>query len=449
MVSQAEAPLACLMNERENGPLRVLFISLSGDVGGAERVMLDLVQGLDRRRFLPTVVVPADGLVADTARRVGAGVFVVPAPCWLPHTETDAAYHFRRYWEQLPSIVEPLLDVIERQKIDLVYSCTGGILHGAVAALLARRPHLQHLQDLFRHPDGLTLPFRSAAVTYRLLGSLASVAVCVGATVRKDVGGDIPDAKCRIVPLGFHLPPPDITPMPLPGSPNVMRVGIVGRVAPRKGAAVVLEIVRRVGMGSTGVRFYWLGTGAPHTIQRLRTDTEGDGKPPLHLLGFRDDVRPFMAAIDVLLHPSRIDAFPRVVIEAALAGRPTVATRCGGTEEIIEDGRTGLLAPIDDADALAHAVLRLAHNRSECREMGAAARESAARLHMTAFLDGMERALLEAHARGPLASAEWLTRVVRAGVSAPSRMTAALRRLGVAHLLRLARGHVPHHLRTR
>ena len=449
MVAQAQAPIAHLMNERANRALRVLFISLSGDAGGAERVMLDLVQGLDRRRFVPTVVVPADGLVANAARRAGAAVFVLPAPCWLPHTATDAGYHFRRYWEQLPSIVDPLIDIIERQQIDVVYSCTGGILHGAVAALLARRPHLQHLQDLLRHPDSLTLPFRSAAITYRVLGSLASVAVCVGATVRKDVGGDLPDAKCRIVPLGFDLPPPDITPMPLPGSPNAIRIGIVGRVAPRKGVAVVPEIVRRVGLASTDVEFYWLGTGAPHTIQRLRADTEGDGKPPLHLLGFRDDVRPFMAAIDVLLHPSRIDAFPRVVVEAALAGRPTVATRCGGTEEIIEDGRTGLLAPIDDADALAHAVLRLVQNRSECRGMGAAARESAARLHMTTFLDGMERALLDAHARGPVASAEWLTRVVRAGVTAPSRMTSALRRLRVTHLLRRARGHVPHRLRMR
>lgn len=438
------------MNARENGGLlRVLFISLSGEVGGAERVMLELVEGLDRHRFLPAVVVPADGRVAGAARRMGAAVFVVPAPCWLPYTECDAAYRFRHYWERLPSIVEPLLDIIERRQIDVVYSCTGGILHGAIAALLARRPHLQHLQDLFRHPDSLTLPFRSAAVTYRLLGSLASLAVCVGATVRKDVAGDIPDAKCRIVPLGFHPPPPEITPLPLPGGPNVMRVGIVGRVSPRKGVAVVPEIVRRIGLASTNVEFYWLGTGSPVTIQRLRADTEGDGKPPVHLLGFHNDVRPFMAAIDVLLHPSRIDAFPRVVVEAALAGRPTVATRCGGTEAIIEDGRTGLLAPIDDADALARAVLRLAHNRSECRAMGAAARESAARLSMSAFLSGMERALLDAHARGPAVSAEWLTRVVRVGVSAPSRMTPALRRLGVAHVLRLARGHVPHRLRAR
>jgi glycosyltransferase involved in cell wall biosynthesis len=63
------------------------------------------------------------------------------------------------------------------------------------------------------------------------------------------------------------------------------------------------------------------------------------------LAGHRDDVMEVLDASDVLLHPSRIDAFPGALLEAMAAGVPVVATDVGGIPEIVEDGVTGVLVP--------------------------------------------------------------------------------------------------------
>jgi glycosyltransferase involved in cell wall biosynthesis len=61
--------------------------------------------------------------------------------------------------------------------------------------------------------------------------------------------------------------------------------------------------------------------------------------------GHQDDVMRVLDAVDVLLHPSRVDAFPTALLEAMAAGVPVVASAAGGIPEIIENGVTGVLVP--------------------------------------------------------------------------------------------------------
>lgn len=70
------------------------------------------------------------------------------------------------------------------------------------------------------------------------------------------------------------------------------------------------------------------------------------------LAGHRDDVMEVLDAADMLLHPSRIDAFPGALLEAMAAGLPVVATAVGGIPEIVEDGVTGVLVPAPATPAM-------------------------------------------------------------------------------------------------
>jgi glycosyltransferase involved in cell wall biosynthesis len=100
-------------------------------------------------------------------------------------------------------------------------------------------------------------------------------------------------------------------------------------------------------------------------------------QPFVRFLGLRNDVPRLMRAADMLLLTSISEGIPLTVIEAMAAGLPVVATRVGGLPEIVEEGRTGWLAPAGDDEELATAVLRLADNRSLQLEMGAAGRRRA------------------------------------------------------------------------
>jgi glycosyltransferase involved in cell wall biosynthesis len=93
------------------------------------------------------------------------------------------------------------------------------------------------------------------------------------------------------------------------------------------------------------------------------------------MTGYRDDVMAVMDAADVLLHPSRIEAFPTTLLEAMAASVPVVATAVGGIPEIVHDGETGLLiSPPPDPGRIAAAVSTLLEDGDLRRRLGAAGR---------------------------------------------------------------------------
>jgi hypothetical protein len=138
-----------------------------------------------------------------------------------------------------------------------------------------------------------------------------------------------------------------------------------------------------------------------------------------------------MAGVDILLHPSRNDTFPRVLIEAGIARLPVVATRSGGATEIIEDGVTGRLVAVDDVEAIAEAVLELVRDPDHRRRMGERARAFCERFDMAAYRAGMQRALADAHDRGPAIRGRVASRAATALLYAPSIIAKPLRRWGL------------------
>jgi glycosyltransferase involved in cell wall biosynthesis len=100
----------------------------------------------------------------------------------------------------------------------------------------------------------------------------------------------------------------------------------------------------------------------------------------VRFLGFRRDVADLMHAIDVMALPSHREACALVYVEAALARKPIVACRSGGTPESIAHGETGLLVPVRDSAAIADALLTLLTNRGCTRQMGQAGYERAREL---------------------------------------------------------------------
>ena len=94
--------------------------------------------------------------------------------------------------------------------------------------------------------------------------------------------------------------------------------------------------------------------------------------------GFREDVVGELERFDVLVHASVIpEPFGQVVTEGLAAGLPVLAAAAGGPAEIIENGKTGILYPPGDADALAEGLVRLARDAELRRRLGDAAREKA------------------------------------------------------------------------
>jgi glycosyltransferase involved in cell wall biosynthesis len=94
----------------------------------------------------------------------------------------------------------------------------------------------------------------------------------------------------------------------------------------------------------------------------------------VRFLGWREDIAALLAAADFLVCPSRHEPLGNVVIEAWAAGVPVAATASEGPSALIADGESGLLVPVDDADALARAMIRLVEDRELRTRLAAAGR---------------------------------------------------------------------------
>ncbi len=152
-------------------------------------------------------------------------------------------------------------------------------------------------------------------------------------------------------------------------------VGTVARLFRRKGYEQLLPILHAAAQREPRLRFVWVGDGA----QRGQYEAE------LVRLGLRErtvlmglvgppGIPELLAGFDILAHASQWEGLPRAVVQALLMQVPAVAFAIDGTPEVVLNGRTGLLVPLNDLDAFAGAICELAGDAQRRREMGTAGR---------------------------------------------------------------------------
>ena len=159
-------------------------------------------------------------------------------------------------------------------------------------------------------------------------------------------------------------------------------IGMVGALAPWKGQHIFVQAAAEVVDRIPDVTFFLIGdviyTTAGHhdyrrELERLVHQLGLEGR--VIFTGFRKDIARVMANLDIVAHCSvEPEPFGRVIIEAMACGKPVIAARGGGVDEIIVDGDDGLLVPPGDARLLAEAILRLAGDPDRRARLGEAAR---------------------------------------------------------------------------
>jgi glycosyltransferase involved in cell wall biosynthesis len=155
--------------------------------------------------------------------------------------------------------------------------------------------------------------------------------------------------------------------------PSLRRVIVVANLRPEKGHDVLIDAAAEVLRRFPDVRFDFVGSGPQQQTLQQRAEDRGVAHA-IAFLGHRDDVPALLRAADIFVLPSRSEAFPNAVLEAMATNLPVIASGVGGILELIDDGHTGLLAPIGDPGALADRLCRLMADPALGRRLAAAAR---------------------------------------------------------------------------
>jgi glycosyltransferase involved in cell wall biosynthesis len=154
------------------------------------------------------------------------------------------------------------------------------------------------------------------------------------------------------------------------------RLVFVGRLTRNKGPDVFLDALREVMNRFPDAECWFVGDG-PLRPELKRRARQYGLSAKVRFLGERDDVPELLAQCDVFVRPSFTEGMPLAVLEAMAAGLPVVATRVGGTAEVVLHGQTGFIVAPGDAEALGACLQKLLGDRELREHMGELGRKAA------------------------------------------------------------------------
>jgi glycosyltransferase involved in cell wall biosynthesis len=383
---------------RNSEPIRVLFVNDTARDGGPGRSLHALLGHMDGSRVHRTVLLPGPGPIADLVR--GVADDVVFAPDWIENIvaplgramarEDHAAAAPVRAGRAIGNTIKAARLVrhlgARARGYDLVYG-NGTVANFLVAAAAwrARVPALWHVRYTSLPPAvrGLHRALaRSRTVRRIVCVSKPSAALFTSG-----------DPKVEVVPNALDVAafaPGAVAPalrreLGLP--PDAVVFGSHGRVLRRKGYQEMVQAARlmldQLDAGEQRrCQFVVVGDTPPDFAEDHRSTCVALARSlgiadRFTFLGFRSDVRPYLADFDVVVVPSVYpDPLPRAVIEGMALGKPVVAFNVGGVSEMMNDGVEGALVPGTPADvpALASAMLRAFRDPELRRRQSAAAR---------------------------------------------------------------------------
>lgn len=353
----------------------VVHVVVAGEVGGAERMLVDLASGATSRRHAVALFTPNDRLRAlfrDARLTVHDRGAV---------REDPVSYLMRSLG---PADVRWLGGVLAKERAAVVHLHTfGSQVLGTRAALRAGLPVVRTEHSTRVYDDPSCWPFSRWSL------KRTARAVCISAHVR-----DVAVAKARwvaaravVVPNGIDVERFAAAPLPAPMTNGHLRALALGRLDRRKGLDVLLAAVAK----TPNVDLEIVGDG-PEKDALVALAARLGVAARVRFTGYVDDVRDAIARADVLVSSARTEGLGVALLEGMAMGRPVVALPTGGIPEFVEDGRTGWLAARggDEAAQLARA-LESARTSDRAPRAAEARARVVERFSRAAMRDGYER----------------------------------------------------------
>ena len=339
--------------------IAVAHVVLSLDVGGLERLVVDLVrEGRRSGQEQAVICVERPGELAPRAEALGARVFCA-------HKSPGIR----------PTVVNRLANLFRGLRPDIVHTHQiGALFYAGPAAARAGVPVIVHTEHGKHYEKGLRARWLG-----RMAGRYADRFCCVSADIadavrkRKIVG----DEKITVVANGIDVArfgfgaggTGQASGVRRQASGNDLRselgippgaplVGTIGRLSEIKRHDLLLHGFARLLRSRPEAHLLVVGDG-PLRENLKRQSAATLPAAQVHFAGYQPEPERYLQVMDVFALTSRSEGMPLAVLEAWSAGVPVVASAVGGVPELVVDGQAGLLFPSGDADALAQALERL------------------------------------------------------------------------------------------
>ena len=384
----------------------ILYIA-EFSTGGSIESLLCLVGGLDKQVFKATVLfyTMPDHVICARVESAGASVLAL----YPRSSDKGAPKHLKKY------NLQTKIRTIFGQRIEHFYESLKYALYflrfrlpvfSAIRRQIGRiKPGLVHLNNGADSDTPGILAARSRNIptichirtfgklTYLNIAAARSVRVflCISIAVREQlIEYGIQPSRCIVVPNAVDAARFNASAI----SAAEIRVefgwhssdkvfALIGRVVSWKGQDFFIQAIAEARSTDASIRGLIVGDGDTSStkdayvasLRSLVNELELDDS--LKFAGHRTDIPNIMKSADAVICASSLpEPFGRVIIESMAVGTPVIATNAGGVTDIITDGVNGILVPIRDSEALAHAMLRLSRDSDFAKKLRSAAMQT-------------------------------------------------------------------------
>ncbi|MBQ7852185.1 MAG: glycosyltransferase family 4 protein [Muribaculaceae bacterium] len=280
-----------------------------------------------------------------------------------------------------------LIRLFHREKPWIVHSMTpkAGLLC-MIAAKVCRVPHRIHTFTGLIWPTASGLKRKILIATDKLLCSCATIIIPEGNGVKQDLlSARITSKPLNVLAHGnvrgidlnhYRLSDEVVQQAKILRKNNTITYIFIGRLVADKGITELVNAFVKLNQLHDNTRLLLVGpkeqTISPlpsHILQTIESHKS------IEAVGMQHDIRPWLAAADVFVFPSYREGFPNVVIEAGAMALPSIVTDINGSNEIIIEGKNGLIIPSHDSDSLFNSMLRLYSDSSLRQSLSRNARD--------------------------------------------------------------------------
>ncbi len=360
-------------------PIRLVFLLQDLLFGGTQRHTLELAARLDPKRFAPEIWTLAGGKdFAPKAREYGLRVV-----------------DLRPRGPVGPSALLALWRRLGREPVDMLSLMTvvpniWGRLFGRLRGAPRIIANCRGIADLPKQHE-------------RFLRHMAHRHICNAQAIKQRLVERyrLPGERIAVIPNGvdaaYYRPAPPSPGLPLDKGQSIL---CVARMTPEKDLPTLIAAFAGIGARHPDATLSIVGDGPLRASIEALLSRSGLGTR-IRLLPGTSDLRPHFAGASIFALSSSHEGLPNVILEAMACGLPVAATRAGGVPELVAHGKTGLLSPAGDAQALASNLDRLLVEPGLGRIMGEEGRkrvlerhslEAMTRAHEELFSSEMERA---------------------------------------------------------
>lgn len=358
----------------------VLFLQSSSELYGSGKIIFQVLRIYREEGFNPVVVLTGEGPLADLLVQDGFTVRIQNLGI-LRRKYVNFKGLINRFDKKLKAY--KYLDKLhQKYDFELVYSNTLAVIVGSYWAQKNNLPHIWHIHEILFGPKPLVKLLRA------MLDKGTPEPIVVSEAVKSHWGGMLKNSKPEVIHNGIpyqeYLKPDSKAKSDLNIPVDKLVITMIGRINPGKGQLFFLAMAKEILKTYPQCHFVLVGDPFPgyeSIHEEIKSViSEGDFSGHVTDLGFRKDIPTILSATDIFVLPSILpDSFPTVILEAMASALPVVATRSGGAEEMVSEGETGYLIPIEDVEMGKIALEKLILNDQLRESMGEAAREKVLR----------------------------------------------------------------------